>query len=116
MISSKVGPLKYKEGGTEEIMNTYLTDASVLYDAFYTPNGDSVDKLKDNDDYKDFINDGFKYCKIIAFDKEAAVLLDDLDIVKDDGVFIGENKDWTSDYITAMKGHRFWERELAMQK
>lgn len=116
LISSKVGPLKYKEGGTEEIMHTYLTDASVLYDAFYTPNGDSVEKLKGNDEYKAFIEDGFKHCKIIGFDQGAAVLMDGLDIQKDKGVFVAENQNWTSDYINAMKGHRFWERELAMQK
>lgn len=116
LISSKVGPLKYKEGGSEEIQNTYKTDASVLYDAFYTPDGDHLNQLKENDDYKAFIEDGYKYCKALAFATEAEKLLKDLDIEKDEAVIVANDKNWTKQFIDVMKGHRYWERELKMAK
>lgn len=116
LISSKVGPLKYKEGDIENIQNSYLTDASVLYDAFYTPDGDSVEKLRNNNEYKEFIKDAFKHCKVIGFDKHASSLLKDLDLEKDDAIIIADDENWIKDYIDTMKGHRYWNRELNMKK
>src|SRR5690606_4854809 len=76
LISTRVGQLKYKEGGTEEIQHTYLTDASVCFDAFYTPDGDSVALLKTEPDYVQFINEGYRHCKAVAFAKGAEGLVD----------------------------------------
>src|SRR5690606_31035442 len=39
LVSSHVGSLKYKEGDMEEVQHSYLTDASVCFDGFYTPDG-----------------------------------------------------------------------------
>lgn len=111
LISSRVGKLNYKEGGSEEVMHSYLTDASVLYDAFYTPSGDSVEALKDNPDYIQFLNEGFRHCKAIAFAKDAEVLMNNTAIKIDKGVILESENDLAKDFITAMKGHRIWERE-----
>ena len=116
LISTKVGTLKYKEGDTETVQHTYLTDASVCYDAFYTPEGDSVAVLADEPDYHHFLNEGYRHCKALAFDKGAEKLLEDTYIIKkgkDDGVILASEKNLTKDFIHIMKGHRLWDREKA---
>ncbi|MCI0922227.1 catalase [Sphingobacterium rhinopitheci] len=111
LIASHVGKLQFKEGGTEDVQHSYLTDSSVLYDAFYTPDGDSVKKLADNPDYIQFINEGFRHCKAIAFAKEAEELIKETLVKEDQGVILESTKDLINDFITAMKGHRVWDRE-----
>lgn len=113
LIASHVGTLKCKEGDTVVIQHTYLTDASVLYDAFYTPDGDSVKKLADNPDYIQFLNEGYRHCKAIAFAKGAEGLIKETLVKEDRGVIVESKNDLIKDFITAMKGHRIWEREKA---
>jgi catalase len=113
LISTKVGKMKYKEGGEEDIQFTYMTEASVCYDAFYTPSGDSVNVLLEEPDYFQFINEGYRHCKAIAFDKEAEKLVSHTYIKDDEGIIKASKTDLTSSFIKAMKGHRIWEREKA---
>ncbi len=106
--------MKFKEGGEAEIQHTYLTEASVCYDAFYTPDGDSVATLEEEPDYIHFINEGFRHCKALAFAKGAEKLIADSYIAKqekDAGVVVESKNNLTTDFITAMKGHRVWDRE-----
>ncbi len=114
LVSTKVGALKYKEGDTEEVQHSYLTDASVCFDAFYTPDGDSVNILKTEPDYVQFINEGYRHCKALAFAKGAESLID-LSYIKmkglDKGVVLESANNLTGDFIEVMKGHRVWERE-----
>lgn len=111
LIASHVGKIKFREGGEEQIQHTYLTDASVCYDAFYTPNGDHVDQLADNPDYLQFINEAYRHCKAIAFAKGAEELAAKSFIKKDKGIIFESEDSLTSDFIQVMKGHRVWERE-----
>lgn len=113
LISSHVGKLKYKEGGEEAVQHSYLTDASVLYDGFYTPDGDSVAKLEQNPDYLQFINEGFRHCKAIAFANGAEQLAAKSFITKDEGVIFGSDQNWVENYIQVLKKHRVWTREQA---
>ena len=113
LISTKVGKMTYKEGGEEDIQFTYMTEASVCYDAFYTPSGDSVNVLLEEPDYFQFINEGYRHCKAIAFDKEAEKLVSHTYIKDDEGIIKASKSDLTSSFIKAMKGHRIWEREKA---
>ena len=115
LISTKVGPLTYKDGSTENIQHTYATDPSVCYDAVYTPSGDSIDVLKENADYFEFINEAYRHCKALAFDKDADKLLKDKKsfVEKDKGVIVAEKDNWTDDFVNVMKHHRVWEREEA---
>ncbi len=114
LISTKVGKIKFKEGGEEEIQFTYLTEASVCYDAFYTPEGDSVKTLAAEPDYFQFINEAYRHCKAIAFAKGAEKLIEDT-LIKDldDGIILESKANLTDDFIHIMKGHRIWEREKA---
>lgn len=111
LIASHVGKIKYQEGGEVEVQHSYLTDASVLYDAFYTPDGDSVKKLADNPDYLQFINEGYRHCKALAFAKGAEELAKRSFIAKDKGVIFESSDNLTDDFIQVMKEHRVWERE-----
>ncbi|ADQ17583.1 Catalase [Leadbetterella byssophila DSM 17132] len=113
LIGPKVGPLKLKEGGTTDIAHTYFTDKSVLYDAVYTPAGDSVGALKANPDYYEFLNEAYTHCKALAFAKGTESLMEKSFVEKDAGVILEEGGDWTQEFVNAMKMHRIWEREKA---
>lgn len=113
LIAPHVGKIKYKEGETAEIQHSYLTEASVCYDAFYTPDGDSVKKLAANPDYLQFLNEGYLHCKALAFAKGAEELVKKTFIEKDNGVIFESSDNLTEDFVKAMKGHRVWEREKA---
>ena len=115
LVSTKVGKLTYKEGGEEDVQFSYLTEASVCYDAFYTPDGDSVQALAEEPDYFQFINEGFRHCKALAFAKGAEKLLEQTyvkNIQEDPGVILESKDNLTADFIKVMKGHRVWDREL----
>ncbi|MCA5004923.1 catalase [Sphingobacterium bovistauri] len=114
LISTKVGKLTFKEGGTENIQFTYLTEASVCYDAFYTPDGDSVKTLAHEPDYLQFINEAYRHCKSISFAKGAEELIK-LTMIKDqdEGIILESKGDLSKDFIHVMKGHRVWTRENA---
>lgn len=115
LISTHVGEVKFMEGGTAAIQHSFLTEASVCYDAFYTPEGKSVAFLKAEPDYFQFINEGFRHCKALAFAKGAEGLIEGTylkDKKKDAGLILESANDLAVDFITAMKGHRIWEREL----
>ena len=116
LISTKVGKLTYKEGGEEEIQHSYMTEASVCYDAFYTPDGDSVNTLANEPDYIQLINEAFRHCKAIAFAKGAEKLLEKSLISEkeiDEGIVLESEGDLDKRFIHIMKGHRIWERENA---
>jgi len=115
LISTKVGPLTYKDGSTENIQHTYATDPSVCYDAVYTPSGDSIDVLKENADYFEFINEAYRHCKVLAFAENAEKLLKNKKsfVEEDKGVIVTGKDNWTDDFINVMKLHRVWEREQA---
>ena len=111
LISGKVGPLKFKEGDTEEIQHTYKTDPSVCYDAVYTPDGDSIKKLKDTPEYFQFIEEAFMHCKALSFGKEATELMKMSKVKKDKGVITAEDNDWQQSFVDVMKLHRVWDLE-----
>ncbi len=112
LISSKVGELTYEEGSKEKISHSYLTDPSVCYDAVFTPSGKSIESLKLNPDYYEFINDSYRHCKILAFAKGAGSLMDNSFVKLDRGVILeDENENWIADFIQVMKLHRIWDRE-----
>lgn len=114
LISTTVGLLTYQEGGQEDIQHSYLTEASVCYDAIYTPGGDSVHLLAQEPDYVQFINEGFRHCKAIAFAKQAENLIKLTMITNkriDKGIVLESQGDLVDSFINVLKGHRLWERE-----
>jgi catalase len=107
------------------VHHSFLTAASVLYDAVYVPAGtNSVATVEADADAVHFLNEAFKHCKAIAADAGAmqviestyfakkipadfsdeSVLLDGI-VISDDPVRLAKQ------FITAIAQHRFWERE-----
>jgi catalase len=114
------------EGDTSiPVYKSFLTTASVLYDAVYVPGGtNSVATLEAEPDAVHFLNEAFKHCKAIAADRQALQVLkatyfgrklpeDNSDeTVAMEGIIIQKDADTLSEqFISAIARHRFWERE-----
>lgn len=112
----------------EEIMayKSFLTVASVFYDAVYVPGGtNSVADLEANPEAIHFLNEAFKHCKAIAADADALQVLEATYFankipedaignprLRDDGIIVEDDIDALAEaFINAVAQHRFWERE-----
>ncbi|WP_293936374.1 catalase [Sphingobacterium sp. UBA5996] len=124
IISPKLGQIIGSDNKPIQVEESFLTAASVLYDAIYLPGGkDSVNKLQSNADAVHFLNEAFKHCKAIAADTEARLVLDatyffnkgpefDVSSTLDEGIIIeSDSKSLADKFIKAIAKHRFWERE-----
>lgn len=117
IIAPKLGFVISKNDKQIQADESLLTAASVLFDAVYVPGGtNSVASLEAEPDAVHFLNQAFKHCKAIAADAGAMQVLEatyfSKKIENDDGVIVGENPtQLASDFIAAIKQHRFWERE-----
>ncbi|SEN96292.1 catalase [Mucilaginibacter gossypiicola] len=106
VIAPKLGLI----GDGVEADQSFLGAASVLFDAVYVAGGKGLDAEANA---LHFLNEAFKHCKAIAFEDGTEAILAATGFsqkVKDDpGVITG--KDMIKNFITAIKGHRVWERE-----
>lgn len=114
--------------GDEQIPvdKSFLTGASVFYDAVYVPGGtNSVATLAAQPDAVHFLNEAFKHCKAIAADAAAQQVLDatyfskklpadaEEETVLRTGIVIHEKpKQLAELFALAIGQHRFWEREV----
>lgn len=112
VIAPQLGLIKDSEGHSLEVDKALFNTSSVLFDAVYIPGGSSsVDKLIGQVDAMHFINQAYKHCKPMLFDKDAQKLLEK-SFVKNDGNDKGLITDGNVEaFIAAMAQHRFWERE-----
>ncbi len=115
IIAPKLGPVTTAEGKDLMPAKSFLTTASVFYDAVYVPGGTtSVATLAAEADAVHFLNEAFKHCKAIAADTDAQQVIDETYFAKktddDKGVVIG-GKTMAASFIKAIAKHRFWERE-----
>ena len=115
IIATHNGFIKDDKGAAVKVDFTFLTSASVLFDAVYIPGGaPSVNALLAEADAVHFVTEAFKHCKAIAADKEGELLVKAAlppAGKKGDtpaGVLINQAPEA---FITAIAGHRFWERE-----
>jgi catalase len=129
LIAPRLGALQGNDKSKVEIKKSFLTDASVLYDAVYIPGGsNSVALLSDEADAIHFINEAYKHCKAIAADEEAKPVLESTYFSKNifketknktavtNGVLIGDSVGkLAKSFIDAIAQHRFWEREKIRQ-
>jgi catalase len=115
--------------GDEQIPvdKSFLTAASVFYDAVYVPGGtNSVATLEASPDAVHFLNEAFRHCKAIAADTEAMQVINatyfnkkiptvfnDRSVLTE-GIVISDNIEKLSSlFIVAIAQHRFWDRETA---
>jgi catalase len=117
-------------GGKEVAVDeSFLTAASVLYDAVYVPGGtNSVATIEAEANAVHFLNEAFKHCKAIAADEQALQVLEATyfanklpsdfsdETVLTEGIIVqADQKKLTEQFIKAIALHRFWEREKPRQ-
>ena len=124
VISKFKGTLKSEDGQEIEVDKTFLTGASVMFDAIYVPGGaKSVKALKLNGEAVHFIAEAFRHCKPIAATAEGVDLLKAADLqgvtlaessLKDDqGVVTDRSADANEiakSFINSIAQHRHWNR------
>jgi len=118
LISLKQGTITTEGGNKITVDGSFLTDASVLYDAVYIPDGkDNITALMTQPDSIHFVNEAYKHCKAIATGAESADFLKETFIkvidfkslnMEDVGVIIDGSAD---KFIGCIAKHRFWNRE-----
>jgi len=127
IIAPRLGVVAGEDKTTLKVHHSFLTAASVLYDAVYVPGGsNSVATLAAEANAVHFLNEAFKHCKPIAASEGARQVLDVTyfnkklpadsrpETVLAEGLVIeGDAKALAEKFILAMKQHRFWDREKA---
>ncbi|HWV65716.1 catalase HPII [Chitinophaga sp.] len=112
LIAPKLGMIK-ADGGTDlEADQSFLTAASVLFDAVYVPAGKaSAAVLVKEPAALHFINEAYKHCKAVAVNGEGVDVLKETYLQTESnepGLLINKSG---KDFIDAIALHRFWERE-----
>lgn len=129
VIAPKLGEIIASDNTAIPVEESFLTGASVLYDAVYVPGGkNSVATLEAEANAVHFLNEAFKHCKAIGADTEASQVLEATyffdklpeefseETVLSEGVVIVEKPSELADkFIKAIAQHRFWEREKPRQ-
>jgi catalase len=125
-VAPRLGILRGANGETVKADFSFLTGASVLFDAVYVPGGDaSVEVLKREPEATDFVNEAYKHCKPIAGTGAGVGLLalalgqgfteaDITDEQGNEGVITsraGQISKVATAFVAAISQHRFWERE-----
>ncbi|QED36888.1 catalase [Antarcticibacterium arcticum] len=122
IVAPKTGMLKTSGGENVKIDDSFLTTTSVVFDAVYVPGGDqSISKLKNDGDAIHFLNEAYKHCKPIGAAENGALLESTYfynrlpkDQFSKKGVILnGDKESLPKDFISAIKKHRFWNREKA---
>jgi catalase len=116
LIAPHGGFIKDAKGVEIKVEMSFLTAASVIFDAVYIPAG--AKGLLNNADAIHFINESYRHCKAIAAQGDALDLLNETYVGKKlkaggdaaAGVITGTG-DLSKDFIQAIGQHRFWERE-----
>ncbi|SEN91524.1 catalase [bacterium A37T11] len=114
LVAPKLGAVATADKAAQAVDKSFLTTASVLYDAVYVPAGaDSAKKLAADPDAVHFLNEIFRHCKAIAFGQGAESLASQTYFAgkTDEGLIQG--KDLVPRFIKAIAGHRVWEREAS---
>lgn len=113
VVAPRHGTVEGDDGQDIPVKQSYLTAASVLYDAVYLPGGTSALVL--NGDAVHFLNEAFRHCKAIAYDTTAVDVMSGTYFGVSDhpGCFSGDKAAALARaFIAGMKQHRFWEREI----
>ncbi len=126
VIAPRLGFISGIKNTNIPITKSFLTTASVFYDAVYVPGGtNSVATLEADPDAIHFLNEAFKHCKAIAVDSQAVQVLkatyfgrkipedNSRNSALTEGIIIGSTDDISGSFVNAIAQHRFWDREKA---
>ncbi|MBO9593971.1 MAG: catalase [Niabella sp.] len=126
IIAPKQGSVIAEDETLVPVNQSFLTAASVLYDAVFLPGGmNSVATLAADPDAIHFLNEAYRHCKAIAVDEQADQVIQQTYFAKKmkvppgdsaEGILIsGDIGVLIEGFINDIKKHRFWDRE-AMRK
>ena len=116
-VAPKLGKIVSADGKETAADYSFLTAASVLFDAVYVPGGAaSIEMLEGEADAYEFVDEAFRHCKAIAATGEGVGFVKGTFVGKSTGdkaVVFGENgaKSAADDFIKAIAQHRNWDRE-----
>ncbi len=114
IISQNSGMITSADGQQLEANQTFLTAASVLYDAVYVAGGKkNAEMLKKEKDPAHFVNEAYNHFKTVAGGKDTMELLETAGVGKPDpelGVLAISNSDDAASFIQAIAKHRHWNR------
>lgn len=122
IVAPHLGFIASANGKRIKVDQSFLTSASVLFDAVYVPDGGkSAALLQGEPDAVHFVNEAYKHCKAIAANGAGAKLIGISAVgakLQREGK-TGEKRFEAgvlidcipSDFIKAIAQHRFWERE-----
>jgi len=122
IVAPHLGFIASANGNQIKVDQSFLTSASVLFDAVYVADGaKSAALLQGEPDAIHFVNEAYKHCKAIAASGAGAKLIEisavgaklknegkSGDKTTETGVLIDRV---ANEFITAIAQHRFWERE-----
>ncbi|MFC7525579.1 catalase [Parapedobacter sp. GCM10030251] len=125
VIAPRQGFVLSESGVAIAVNHSFLTAASVLYDAVYVPGGvNSAAAIEGEPNAIHFLNEAFKHCKAIAVDAAAQQVLDatyfahklpednNPETVMREGIVIDKDVAMLSkQFKAAIAQHRFWDRE-----
>jgi catalase len=112
-IAPRLGEITSADGAAVKADYSFLTSASVLFDAVYVPGGAaSCATLEGEADAYQFVDEAYRHCKAIAATGEGIQFVRDTFAGKaenDKAVILSD--DAAGDFIKAIAQHRNWERE-----
>ncbi len=117
IVAPKLGNIRTADGKSVKADFSFLTTASVLFDAVFVPGGkQSADTLSGDADAIHFINEAYRHCKAIGAEGEGIALIESSYIGSrtDAGVIrikSGAIDDKAASFIKAVGEHRFWAHE-----
>jgi catalase len=116
IVAPQNGKIKSADGAEIKVDKTFITTASVLFDAVFVPGGAaSIATLGGEADAYQFVDEAYKHCKAIAATGEGVGFVGDTFAGKaqnDKAVVLGATaNDVTQNFIKAIAEHRNWERE-----
>jgi catalase len=125
LIAPRLGKVMTTGDAVLEADQSFLTAASVLFDAVYVAGGtNAVATLEAEANAVHFLNEAFKHCKAIAADEDAMQVLEatyfhkklpedfsEETVLKEGIVISGDPSKLAKLFAKAIAQHRFWERE-----
>ncbi len=117
-VAPKLGAIKSANGKAVIADFSFLTAASVLFDAVYVPGGAaSVEMLGGEADAYQFVDEAFRHCKAIAATGEGVDFVGDTFAGKDKSdeavILEKDTAKAAKNFIKAIAKHRNWNRETA---
>ncbi|WP_330443848.1 catalase [Flavobacterium sp. C4GT6] len=116
IVAATAGTVKTDTGKEIKADFAFFSSSSVLFDAIYVPASKNNTALMSNNNVVEFINNAYRHCKVIGFDKELENHIKMTSIPPDKdvpGVLINSStsKQFKEEYTKLLGQHRIWERE-----